>query len=261
MVKCKVDDVIKIANKYIGYLEKNSNSFLDNFTKNAGKRNYTKFAVEFKKFTGLNLQAQPWCDIFCDSCFVEAYGVADAKKLLGGFSAYTPTSANYFKNMKRWYTSDPEIGDVIFFKNSERINHTGIVVNVSNTKVYTIEGNTSSGTEIIENGGGVFRKEYYLTNQRIAGYGRPNYDKYIPTKTITKNSSENDVRWLQENLNKCLKGVKGFVPLEVDGSYGSKTKSAVLLYWGILGWNKHGKDDGTKAGAKTIKALDSGKIK
>ncbi|MDR2025401.1 MAG: hypothetical protein LBQ71_19650, partial [Hungatella sp.] len=39
-------------------------------------------------------------------------------------------------------------------------------------KVYTIEGNTSSGAEVIANGGAVCLKEYALINSRIDGYGR-----------------------------------------------------------------------------------------
>jgi glucan-binding YG repeat protein len=41
--------------------------------------------------------------------------------------------------------------------------------------VYTIEGNTSSGSEVIANGGAVCQKEYALTNSRIDGYGRPDW--------------------------------------------------------------------------------------
>lgn len=181
--KAYAKDVIKVAKSQVGYLEKHSNKDLDHFTKNAGKNNYTKYARDYNKFANANLQAQPWCDIWNDWIFVQSFGVEKAKELLGGFSAYTPTSAQYFKNMKRWYAK-PQIGDVIFFKNSERINHTGIVVNVSSTRVYTIEGNTSSGNNtVIENGGGVFEKNYLLTNSRIAGYGRPKYDKEEVTKT------------------------------------------------------------------------------
>ena len=223
MAKTDVKKVIKVAKKYIGYLEKKSNAFLDDFTKNAGTKNYNKFAVEFKIFTGLSLQAQPWCDIWVDSVFVEAYGVNKAKELLGGFSAYTPTSANYFKNMKRWFTKNPQIGDIIFFKNSERINHTGIVVDVSNTKVYTIEGNTSSGNTVIENGGGVFAKSYYLSNERIAGYGRPNYD--IVDFYIYKPSSEWIGR-LQSTLNKLGHRDENGNKLTVDKKAGKLTKSA-----------------------------------
>lgn len=261
MSKCYAKDVVKVATKYIGYLEKNSNSYLDDFKKNAGKKNYTKFAIEYQKFTGLNLQANSWCDIWIDAIFVEAYGITNAKKLLGGFNAYTPSSANLFKNMDSWYEINPQVGDVIFFRNSERINHTGLVIEVTSTKVYTIEGNTSSGSEIIENGGGVFYKEYYLSNQRIAGYGRPKYDEDIPLSTITENSLKADIMWLQNKLNICLSKVIGFVPLKVDGSFGTKTIEAVLLYWKQLKWNKDGKDDGTRVGKKTISALASGKVK
>ena len=39
----------------------------------------------------------------------------------------------------------------------------------------TIEGNTSSGSEVIANGGAVCQKEYSLNNSRIDGYGRPDW--------------------------------------------------------------------------------------
>lgn len=182
MAKCNVKDVLKIANSQVGYLEKKNNKDLDSDTANAGSNNYTKYARDFKEFTGKNFQAQSWCDMFVDWCFVQAYGEEKAKELLGGFDAYTPNSASYFKKMDRWKESNPSIGDVVFFKNSQRINHTGIVINVDKYNIYTIEGNTSGGSGVIENGGGVFSKKYTLTNSRIAGYGSPKYDT---TDTVT----------------------------------------------------------------------------
>ena len=65
--------------------------------------------------------------------------------------------------------------DVVFFKNSSRINHTGIVVEVTKDRVHTVEGNTSGGTDVVANGGGVWLKSYALYNSKIAGYGRPAY--------------------------------------------------------------------------------------
>ena len=114
--------------------------------------------------------------------YIEAYGSSIAKKLLGGFSNYTPTSAQYFKNMKRWFTS-PKTGDIIFFKNDVRICHTGIVYNVDNSFIYTIEGNTSEGQSVIPNGGSVCLKRYSKSNSRIAGYGRPDYGMLNTTTT------------------------------------------------------------------------------
>lgn len=172
---CYADKVIQVAKSQIGYLEKASNSQLDEFEANAGKGNYTKYARDYKNFSGENLQAQAWCDMFIDWCFVQAYGTEKAKQLLGGFSAYTPTSAQYFKNRGQWHTSDPKPGDVVFFRNSERINHTGIITAVDGGQVHTVEGNTSATQDVVSNGGGVWAKSYSLGNSRIAGYGRPEY--------------------------------------------------------------------------------------
>ncbi len=234
-----IDKVLKVAKSQVGYLEKKSNSLLDSFKENAGKKNFTKYAREYQKFAGVNLQGQAWCDMFVDFCFVIAFGKEIAKKLLGNFSAYTPTSAQYFKNMKQWHTA-PRIGDVIFFKNSERINHTGIVTEVSNTKVYTIEGNTSDGEEIIPNGGGVCEKSYILSNSRIAGYGRPNYDYAVPLKTITDKSSYYDVIWLQMKLNKAFKALNIDLQIAEDGKYGKQTRQAVIKYYTLQGWKSEG---------------------
>lgn len=75
-----------------------------------------------------------------------------------------------------------------------------------------------------------------------------------PTKSITKESFKEDIKWLQEKLNKVLVGESN-IPLKVDGIYGNKTRIAVLIYWEKLGWNKDGSADGWRAGAKTINKL------
>jgi hypothetical protein len=189
-----------------------------------------------------------WCDAFVDWCFVSAFGDVDAKRLLGGYSNYTPTSSQYFKNMKQWYTKNPEVGDVVFYKNSERINHTGIVYGVDNTYIYTVEGNTSSTSDVEPNGGGVFLKKYLLTNSKIAGYGRPNYDEYIPVDLpITKISSKEDVKWLQDKLNIALFNAEGFVKLTVDGIYGRNTENAVIKFYELQGWETKGLSVGKNA--------------
>lgn len=83
--------------------------------------------------------------------------------------------------------------------------------------------------------------------------------KYIeesntPTKTITKDSSKEDIKWLQDRLNKALPNESN-IPLIVDGTYGNKTRISVLIYWELLGWNKDGSADGWRAGVKTINRL------
>ncbi len=161
-----IKKLISTASAEIGYMEKASNKNLDDKTANAGKGNYTKYARDLVKLIGSPyVQGVAWCDMFVDWCFVQTFGKDNAKKMLGGWSAYTPTSVDLYRKAKRFYQS-PAVGDQIFFKNSERINHTGIVVNVSDTTVYTIEGNSSNNVQ---------NHSYSLKDKSIAGYGKPNW--------------------------------------------------------------------------------------
>ncbi len=171
-----IDKIISIANAEVGYLEKKSNAYLDDKTKNAGSNNYTKYARDLVKWIGSPYsQGSAWCDIFVDWCVIQAFGLDKAKQMIGGWSAYTPTSAQYYKNMGKWFTK-PQAGDQIFFKNSSRICHTGLVYKVDSSYVYTIEGNTSGASGVVANGGGVCKKKYALNYKSIAGYGRPKYE-------------------------------------------------------------------------------------
>lgn len=75
-----------------------------------------------------------------------------------------------------------------------------------------------------------------------------------PLKSITKNSSKDDIKWLQNRLNITLPEESN-IPLKVDGTFGNKTRIAVLIYWEKSGWNKEGKSDGWRVGAKTVNSL------
>lgn len=166
------DKLIETALAEVGYMEKASNAQLESKTANAGSGNYTKYWRDLKP----SFQAQAWCDAFVDWCFMQAYGADMAQKLeCGGYKEfYTPTSAQKYIEKGR-YSKDPKIGDQVFFKNSQRIHHTGIVYDVDGAYVYTIEGNTSSGSEVIPNGGAVCKKKYLRANSSIAGYGHPDW--------------------------------------------------------------------------------------
>ena len=226
--------VIDIALTEVGYLEKKNGSCLYDKVLNAGSNNYTKYGKEMHDLYPATMDYPAyWCDSFADWCFQKAYGISNAKGLLGGkFDDYTPNSAQLYKNKNAYYKSNPQIGDQIFFNNGKRICHTGLVYKVENGKVYTIEGNTSSKSGVVANGGCVALKSYILNYARIDGYGRPNYsDKeeakevynpYTkPTTTLQKGSKGVQVKWLQFELNKH--GYK----LVVDGDYGNNTVSAV----------------------------------
>lgn len=90
-------------------------------------------------------------------------------------------------------------------------------------------------------------------------------DMYIPSATVTPESSKDDIRWVQEKYNILLPQIydpiKDIIPLKTDGVFGPKTRIATLLYWDALGWGKHMNDDGTKIGKSTREALAEGRIK
>lgn len=180
--------VIQVAEGEVGYLEKKSNSKLEDKTANAGDKNYTKYARDLDALGFYNgkKQSVAWCDIFVDWCFVQAYGLEAALKMtnqpLGksNCGAGCKYSRNYYKKMNRLFDK-PEPGDQIFFWPKDgiggsAIQHTGLVYAMDDTYVYTIEGNTSGANGVIANGGGVCKKKYKLTYNRIAGYGRPKWD-------------------------------------------------------------------------------------
>lgn len=175
--------VLKVAEGEVGYLEKKSNANLYDKTANAGRANYTKYANDFDtKYPGFyngKKNGFAWCDLFVDWCFVTAFGEAAARAML-----YQPTnsagagcsfSAGYYRSHGAFYAA-PKVGDQIFFGQRGAEQHTGLVYKVDASRVYTIEGNTSSASGVVANGGGVARKSYPLTYGQIAGYGRPKYD-------------------------------------------------------------------------------------
>lgn len=206
-----VDKVLDIAEAEVGYLEKKSNANLYDKTANAGAANYTKYGKEMHDiYPSVMDFPAAWCDCFVDWCFYKAYGISNAKALIGGnFNDYTPSSAQLYKNKNAWYTS-PKVGDQIFFKNSTRINHTGLVYKVDSTYVYTIEGNTSGASGVVANGGGVCKKKYALNYSKIAGYGRPKYD--TPKNPIVEKGQKHAIEFT---------GYK----IAVDGLVGNETKS------------------------------------
>ena len=114
-------------------------------------------------------------------CFVQAYGEQTAKALLcqpdnDNCGAGCESARNYFKRRSQLFET-PAVGDMIFFWNSakQEASHTGIVYKVDTQHVYTIEGNTSSASGVVANGGAVAAKRYQLNHHKIAGYGRPAY--------------------------------------------------------------------------------------
>lgn len=187
------EKVINIATSELGYLEKRSNSNLDSKTANAGSGNYTKYWRDIKP----DYQGQPWCACFVTWCFVQAFGKDKATALLKHYPyVYCPTMANLFT-----LNANPKIGDIVIFKRNGTFVHTGIVISVNGDYFQTIEGNTSGGSAIIANGGGVCKKGYY--NSKLPGtkFCRPNYDLIKEDLTMAQYEElKNEISQLTETV-------------------------------------------------------------
>lgn len=181
--------VLNIAKSYIGYLEKASKDDLDDPKANIGSGNYTKFARDFFP----ELQGMQWCCMFVYSCFAYAFNSIMAQNLLSGCkTAKCSILQEAMKNANK-IVSKPEKGDLIFFKNSSgNITHIGIISNINDNKIETIEGNTSIGNNIvIASGGGVYQKYYEINNQRIHSFGRPSWELVANDAEQSQNEGKN----------------------------------------------------------------------
>ena len=173
-----IEKMILIAKNEIGYLEKKSNSQLDSKTANAGSANYTKYWRDIKP----SYQGQPWCAAFVSWCFMKAFGLDNAKKLLKHWPyVYCPTLGSLFTK-----NANPKVGDIVIFYRNGTFTHTGIVTTVIGDRFYTIEGNTSGASGIIANGGGVCAKSYL--NSQMPGTKFCTPDWSIVSETASNSS-------------------------------------------------------------------------
>ena len=167
-----VEKLLKIARNEIGYLEKATNSNLDDKTANSGYNNWNKYARDLDKTNIYNgkKNGYSWCDIFCDWCFVTAFGFDKALEITGqktnGYGAGCTESVRYYKEKGWFFKSNPQPGDQIFFSNDggKSFYHTGLVEKVTPDRIYTIEGNTGDP-------GLVRKRERVIDSDEIIAYG------------------------------------------------------------------------------------------
>lgn len=207
---CYASKVIEIAKSEVGYKETPVNK--------------TKYAEFFDKehpdFYNYKKQGVAWCDIFVDYCFVSAFGEEDAMRLLcqpkksaGAGCVY---SYGYFK--KKGQTGDiPKVGSQIFFGNGteKSINHTGLVVDVKDGRVYTIEGNSDNAVK---------ERNYAVNSSKIFGYGYPAYDNEpSDADNSHENGANNASKPADDNFTEpASKPVNEAIILQViNGLYGN----------------------------------------
>ena len=256
-----INATLKIAENEVGYLEKKTNSQLDNKTANAGYNNYTKYWRDVYP----NYQAQAWCACFVSWIYMKAFGLNKAKTLLKHWPyVYCPTLGEKFTKY-----ANPQKGDIVIFYRGGTFAHTGIVTKVDGDRFWTIEGNTSGASGIIANGGGVCKKSYYNSQLPGTKFCRPNYSIITSVNSPSSSGSSpispsnpknylqygdtgNDVKVLQQKLNKVgMRDANGKKLVE-DGEFGSATKYAVRAFQ-----EKYRLEVDGIAGKDTISKLDA----
>ena len=169
-----VRKVLDLAAGEIGYLEKASRANLYEKTANAGLNNYNKYAEILDGTDILNgkKNGYDWCACFVLCIFFLAFGRDFMLPLLGVPSGSAAAGVKYLMQYMRanggFYASDPEPGDVIFYRRGDSWKHTGIVWKVEGSKITTIEGNAGTPQ-------GVHSFTYPASWSDIGGYGRPNW--------------------------------------------------------------------------------------
>ena len=240
-----MNKVLQIAMNEVGYLEKSKLAYQKNpniiyeKTAGAGQDNYTKYGKEMRDILPRVMDFPAyWCDAFVDWCFYKAYGDKAKQVICGNFDDYTVNSCKYYEKANRLGTIPQEGAQVFFTKNgkSSGCHHTGLVYDVDNTYFYTIEGNTSSGSTVVANGGCVAKKKYSISAYKgkvLFGYPKYELVEYSVAKTIDELAREViDGKWgsgddrkkrltnagynyseVQAKVNQILKGNKSNLPI------------------------------------------------
>ena len=205
------NDLIREANRWIGYCGKTKNIDLDDPTALPGGL-YTCFARDLwmngdsQHYYNGNKNGFSYCCVFVDAMFYYAAGrdktAAVEVKPTGSLGAGVKWSKGYMEDL---IVEDPQPGDIVFFKSNGELSHTGIVTQVDETTITTIEGNIN---------GPVYKhvvglKTYDRTVKYIDSYARPRYSE---DGTVTVPAWKwNRIRELVEEATKRLQELGGLI--------------------------------------------------
>lgn len=176
-----VRDTLAIALSQLGYHEGNDNAGRDGLSVD-GDRDFVEYNVLYGKLdnnqgNGISY-GYYWCASFVNWCLrsAEVSREASAAAEVSCRRWLSACKSSGIYNEKEGYI--PKSADIIFFKERESqlsSTHIGLVLYCEGDTVYTIEGNTSNGSEFSTNGNYVALKSYKLSSSYIVGYATPKY--------------------------------------------------------------------------------------
>lgn len=237
----KLQQFLNLGNYYANnggskpYLEKKTEEYLDDFSKNAGYNNYTKFARDVNNLGQPGCQGQPWCAEYQFWKLVQTLGITKALQIMGGGFYNCQSVMNYAKANGTWHTK-PKDGALIIFRRGA---HIGSVNSYNTSDVYTNEGNTSSVAGVEANGGAVRNKKYKINDPAITGYVWIDWGTETKTEswvaTGTRVSTVNDL-YIRETPNGYILGhINAGDRVEINGTVSGKWTRVKVAGIGI-GW-------------------------
>ena len=233
----KLQKFLDLGNYYAsngGYLEKRTEEFLDDFKKNAGYNNFTKFARDVNSWGQPGCQGQPWCAEYKFWELVQILGITKALKIMGGGFYNCKSVMNYAKANGTWHTK-PKDGALIIFRRGA---HIGSVNSYDRNYVDTNEGNTSSVPGVVANGGAVRNKRYSINDPSITGYvwidwGNETVEEWKATGTRVATV---DNLYIRETPNGYVMGqINTGDRVEINGEVSGKWTKVKVVNIGI-GW-------------------------
>lgn len=168
-------DIVNIAISQIGYCEGDNVSHLGG--EHEGKKDYTEYGRWYTKNVLSWLTYSSWCAVFVSWC-ARVANVPD-NVITNAINAKPGTNeVRHFRNLAAVYERKspdykldyvPLPGDLIFFDWDKKFNtwdHVGIVIDVVDDIVFTVEGNSGNGVNL---------RTYRLNEMVIRAYGVPKY--------------------------------------------------------------------------------------
>ena len=237
----KLKEFTDLGNYYAGestgipYLEKRSAAYLDDFQRNAGYNNYTKFARDVNSWGQPGCQGQPWCAVYQFWKLTKVLGLKTALQIMGG-GFYNCRNVTRHAQSKETWKKAPKKGALIIFRNGS---HIGSVNKYDTQYVYTNEGNTSSTPGVVVNGGSCCNKKYKLNAPVIDGYVWIDYGAEEQTSTDTA-----------VKLNKTPRYVGKVTATELNVRSWAGKENPTIKKWPLL------KKDNLVDVCDTIKAAD-----
>lgn len=224
----QIRDIINVALTQVGYHE--GNVVADLHGGNLyGENDYTEYGYWYgREVQHTNPYFTPWCAFFVSWCARQA---AIPVEIINN-SAYARVgiaSCLFHVEYKDKSNYLPKPGDLIFYDYSgagTEWHHVGLVMELRDGYVYSIEGNTSKQVKVCR---------HSWKSASIKGYGVPAYDNpnrkcmdfvsYVePTSTLKPGASGQAVAWVQLALTK----LGYYTP--IDGNFNELTTQRVIEF-------------------------------